>query len=1366
MSVAEYSPKMEVKHASVSDCCSSSPGSSDEVTPSTNLEIGADNTLDTSSTSGDSSPSDTSHALDDTAYFQSLQTNINGWMMATEAAKQPVDVSAPEPSLNQPTVANSESHDVDPSSTSLNGSAEEIENKQITDLVDELVVSAEASVSGGSDTETSKAGRSKALDDNGHVRTSSMVKPPQKSFKSVSVNRNFLGSKTAASATSRPESAAGSPSTTPQPTVASSASRLKLVAKSGSNLSGSTKTLTSNGKPNPTPNASSVWNRNQAPVVPEPKKLSDEDLKAGGIHMAARLGPEDLKGQSNWADIEDDDDDWAPATLTWNDGTSITLPQAEEPSTSPVPVPAAHVTAPVSTNKEPAPPSVNREPIASQKPVSPAPTFTATRSPSVKPSVLGSGKGLVLKGAQEKPTLIAKPPAPPTPVKSPWASLPPVERAPPVVMELPNQMQPPRYPLRDASNTKNATLPPAAKELAADDFSRSARDGSYRPRQERPELFNSQSGRYEPVAERRGSRVEQYNRHPAVLQRPPFHDQDGPAEPSAAFQTSRSGGVDGPYGRRRGSSNVSGGSGSFAHRMGAKPHDMLPPPDVPMEQGRSGSIAGGPESPMTAKVLASANTQPTPPAQVAQPLQPLPSPGQVQAALQPQQVAPEVAAESAEDIVNRQKEIMKTRREAAIRRRIEEEKRADAAKQERIRKKLEEMGPAPERKSAKTTKKEEVSASSHIVQRSDIPAALAAQSGARPVDATAELRPVEFHASKSDSTSELTPTTSATTAKDVSDTASTVIEPAPRVNGGGKESFKQTDRTPRAPSQPAAHTHAHTPSAALWSDTRQQPEHAPSWATGSQASKNVWGAPGDRSLGNGTFNSDIGALPGSHPAPAANKSHRPTPIAPPRSVSQGQVKKPEPQPSRLAPIGPPASSNPANAWRTFDIKADDARKRQERQEARGNVNEIAPVSITDTWRSVDLNNDGKRTEVGTFTTRADGSSINPRKSQGSEPTAGLAEPRQFGEQTAGHPKGPGTPGPPAQARSGSRFFPAPNNTPAQVPLQEDSRTRSPTPPPPTADGHPVYDGDVTRPHVTLPPQRPRVRLPPSAQPAGPGPVAPPKPPKPVRQENWQETIDTFEARTVSRGRNYGGIPQRPHEIASQENWQEKINNLMVAHIAAVPARAMPVDSSSIPSLEHGSQSHDSATVSLPGPSPDTTITTSREMAETFLSEQEMGSLPIIHLPANAPRSLWQPARPNWNPTPARMRVNPVAFEAIRFPGEWVNGRQTYRVLAPGMTEAKTVTAPSAKSTQSSKPPTTNSAANDRSGNTPRRPANTGGNAHRHGPNRHHSHGHNQARESNRHTSGNVPDPSGQTRWVPRHLQGLTRPTATASAAQS
>ncbi|KAJ8119361.1 hypothetical protein ONZ43_g3671 [Nemania bipapillata] len=581
--------------------------------------------------------------------------------MATEATVGgPVDVSVNEPSLNQTTATESDFQNVDRLNSATNGSADEIENKQVADIADETVNSPEGSVSGASDTDALKEDLAKLSCDKGHARSSSAVKKPQ-SFNSVS----------------RPESAAGSASTTPQPTGSSSASRLKLVAKSGSNLGGASKTLGVNGKPSGAPDPNLVWNRNRAPTQPEAKKRSDEELKHDGIHLADRLGPEDLKGQSNWADI-DDDDEWAPDTITWTDGTKITLPPTEEPAASPVIQPAIID-------------RVKKEPILIPKSKSPVPISSASGSPSIKHSVLASGKGLVFKGAPEKPTLVAKPPAPPGPVKSPWAPLPPVEKVSPVLAEAPSQAPPTRYPLRDPSNSKSATPPPPGptKEIATDDFSRIYRDGQMNPSRE---LYNSQSGRrlYYSVKSITNSKA--------------------PRNPQPPFKRAE----------------IVGGSGHLAQRIGGKPHDMPPPPELGMNQGqvpppRAGSTFGTPESLVSSQTFTSANNlndraHPPPPHQS------LVSPHQAHAV--PYQNAYNQDQPQADPNWEKaQKEYMKKRREEAVRRRMEEEAREEAAKQARIAEKLKALGPAPERKSAKKD-------TPSVVQRTDIPAALTVRSKA------------------------------------------------------------------------------------------------------------------------------------------------------------------------------------------------------------------------------------------------------------------------------------------------------------------------------------------------------------------------------------------------------------------------------------------------------------------------------------------------------------------------------------------------------------------------------------------------------------------------------------------------------------
>lgn len=148
----------------------------------------------------------------------------------------------------------------------INGISDKEESKQDADNVDSNIVSAEVSVSGGSDTENSKAETSKtAIDGKGHLRTDSKIKKLA-SFKSVSVNKTFLAAK--ASGTTTPsklgeKSSLTSTSTPAGPT--STSLRPRLVAKSGSGLrdASSKTTLGANGGKPGAPDASAVWNKNR-----------------------------------------------------------------------------------------------------------------------------------------------------------------------------------------------------------------------------------------------------------------------------------------------------------------------------------------------------------------------------------------------------------------------------------------------------------------------------------------------------------------------------------------------------------------------------------------------------------------------------------------------------------------------------------------------------------------------------------------------------------------------------------------------------------------------------------------------------------------------------------------------------------------------------------------------------------------------------------------------------------------------------------------------------------------------------------------------------------------------------------------------
>jgi hypothetical protein len=175
--------------------------------------------------------------------------------------------------LQQTTTIDLNRQDVDYDGTALNGipdgsALDEIENKHITDIVEDLVNSTEVSISGGSDTEASRPDLSRAKDDDkGHGRTSSTAKKPA-TFKSVSVNRTFLAAKGApgAAPSKAPDKATapGGLSSTAAGSVALSA-RPRLVAKTGSGIrdSLSRSSGANGGRPAGVPDPSVVWNKNK-----------------------------------------------------------------------------------------------------------------------------------------------------------------------------------------------------------------------------------------------------------------------------------------------------------------------------------------------------------------------------------------------------------------------------------------------------------------------------------------------------------------------------------------------------------------------------------------------------------------------------------------------------------------------------------------------------------------------------------------------------------------------------------------------------------------------------------------------------------------------------------------------------------------------------------------------------------------------------------------------------------------------------------------------------------------------------------------------------------------------------------------------
>lgn len=160
------------------------------------------------------------------------------------------------------------SQNVPPEQVIVNGGTDEHEGSQDAEHIEPNTNSAEVSVSGGSDTEASKAEASKtAGNDKGHTRAASTVKKFA-SFKPVSVNKTFLASKGSAAAAPSKLGDKGAPGATAVQagTSTSSALRPRLVAKSGSGLRDSAPraSATANGgKAGSAPDASAVWNKNR-----------------------------------------------------------------------------------------------------------------------------------------------------------------------------------------------------------------------------------------------------------------------------------------------------------------------------------------------------------------------------------------------------------------------------------------------------------------------------------------------------------------------------------------------------------------------------------------------------------------------------------------------------------------------------------------------------------------------------------------------------------------------------------------------------------------------------------------------------------------------------------------------------------------------------------------------------------------------------------------------------------------------------------------------------------------------------------------------------------------------------------------------
>ena len=657
--------------------------------------------------------------------------------------------------------------------------------------------------------------------------------------------------------------------------------------------------------------------------------------------MATRLQADGDGKEAKWADIDDDEDDWAPETIEWNDGTKITLSQNDSAAI------LAEEQAATAAAKDRQDQEKKSKVSAQQKPtttVGPNATVLKPRSSAQQKST-----GLVLKTPSDKPTLVAKPSAP-APVRSPWASLPPIDKVPPVAINPPSQPSVSRPHLDDPYGNNNIPLPPSssavaaatAVEIAADDFTRTRRETQ---NGNLGQLYNAQSGQYEPAnAGRRGSvRKEQGFRPPSLLQRGSTNDQRGPAEPSAAFQRQRSSSQQEINSSSRRRSSVVSGDSQARRPSVSKGSDSSRIPNDSLQQRRDSMQSQPLQSPSTPghrqTVLIQHDSSPAqhPPQAVLQ----SPTLQQPQTLQDPRSpIAIDSAAPSTRDEVAAQKRLMKEKRELAIKRKREEEEREEAAKKERIRLKMEKLGmpPLPEKNEPHTQEFERKAIEKREVEPkkqgkkqkalSDInqgmtlvqDASIAVpRSPPKPPIPGASGAPQQYGMMKVHGTSATSvgpPSSERSTVEEsrvqVSsenissagpEPTANYAEPLPSPTVNGVSPHKQADRLPQsgssAPNQDKSQESRQQP----WGKISRDSSSFTGWngqgiTRDASASNNVWGPPSySKTLGNGIFDRSVQR---------------------PQSRPQEQFSVPP-----LAPIGPPKHlqrpREPADSLRPNDV---------------------------------------------------------------------------------------------------------------------------------------------------------------------------------------------------------------------------------------------------------------------------------------------------------------------------------------------------------------------------------------------------------------------------------------------------------------
>ena len=1037
-----------------------------------------------------------------------------------------------------------------------------------------------------------------------------------------------------------------------------------------------------------------VWNKNRrtsssvlqlflcwlilflAAPPPSTKHLTDEELKQQyGIHMTSRIQADGEGKEAKWADIDDDEDDWAPETIEWNDGTKVTLNHTDV-----VPPPGQ---------------SINQESSEAQpklpQPVKSAPTVTSSVGPNATILRLGANaerqqaqKAAILqKGPVEKPIqLTAKSPAPP-PTKSPWAALPPVEKVSPIPINPQMSMAPPtRYFANQSFGQSPSAMntPSPAKEISADDFNRSWRDSqTTQPR----ELYMPNSGRYETVNEgrRRGSRNDQQFRATALLQRPSQSDQHTPAEPSAAFQTHRTGNEQdrAPWTRRRASSTISGGSGHAGRRLSlTKSGDVAPMPSDVSQQRRGSQVPGSDsiDSPQDMPTMQFPNEPyqargPSPAYDAAKPPGSSVEPGQTSAST----TSATVDLEAEREV---QRRLMREKREVAIKRRKEEEDRLEAEKKERIRLKLEAMGPPPEPKSkAREQKAEKIPEPDKSPEmprfassrpKPPIPEATGEpkQYGLMKVHHPDSIRKLN---SSSDRQVDVPATSELNSVPQVKREPSPPMPKVlpPLLNGARPASDPLTQQRRQSPQHDVLSEEHDSPSP---TGSVVGPEAKPGWGGPradhrSQPQATLWGPPSNKqALGNGTFDQNLAGFPSrdlqshikpSYPQEAWISGHRAlSEISPqlgyiPKEVvsdktqpvpsytfseerplaADSEVDSPRPI-SKPAPIGPPqahipvqrwqasatisSATNGVAAWNNFPSVAareDRAEDERNRRELVGRLEEEAKTGVRRAPQYT-FEETWKQVEMGDQAGQRQITGVSKANVSHSDSPA-----HQFGPVGSMSGIDHGSRMMNGMPTRGSRFFPpAPDGVSNQsrraITYNHPMMRRSPSPPP-------AEEGSSDHPAYTGNILQPVVHFPPQKAIV----KLPPRPstPPPTAPLSYSAAVMT---------QPQPSLRQVSTPIAQTPNWQDRFNGLLGTK-PVIKKQVLAVTSSTREPLDVPLTKF-SASVSLPQRGDenikDAGKVTSKDVEdeEEMFEDREAASLPSVRIPSKARYASWKTSR--------------------------------------------------------------------------------------------------------------------------------------------